>query len=64
MQISFKLIQRINYAELTICMKFQFFVTFSSLFTGSSSLFVFPRGVLYELRHGQKARRQLLQIVF
>ena len=47
MQISLKLIQSINHAELTIYIKFQVLVTFSSLFTGSSSLSVFPRGVLY-----------------
>ena len=47
MQISLKLIQSINHAESTICIKFQLLVTFSSLFTGSSSLSVFPRGVLY-----------------
>ena len=29
------------------CIKFQLLVTFSSLFTGSSSLSVFARGVLY-----------------
>ena len=47
MQISLKLIQAINHAKSTICIKFQLLVTFSSLFTGSSSLSVFPRGVLY-----------------
>ena len=47
MQISLKLIQLINHAKLTIYIKFQLLVTFSSLFTGSSSLSVFPRGVLY-----------------
>ena len=48
MQIGLKLIQSINHAKLTICIRFQFFETFSSLFTGSSSLSVFPRGVLYQ----------------
>ena len=47
MQISLKFIQLINHANLTICIKFQLLVTFSSLFAGSSSLAVFPRGVLY-----------------
>ena len=47
MQISLTLIQSINHAKLTICIKSQFLVTFNSLFTGSSSLSVFPRGVLY-----------------
>ena len=36
-----------NHAKLTIYIKFQLLVTFSSLFAGSSSLAVFPRGVLY-----------------
>ena len=47
MQISLKFIQAINHAKSTTCIKFQLFVTFSSLFTGSSSLSVFARGVLY-----------------
>ena len=47
MQISLKLIQRINHAKSTVCIKFQLLVTFSSLFTASSSLSVFPRSVLY-----------------
>ncbi len=46
MQISLKLIQLINHAKSTNCKKFQLLLTFSSLFTGSSSLSVFPRGVL------------------
>ena len=40
----------INYAKSTVCIKFQLLVTFSSLFTGSSSLSVFPRSVLYVFR--------------
>ena len=48
MQISLKLIRLINHAKITVCIKFQLLVTFSSLFTGSSSLSVFPRSVLYE----------------
>ena len=47
MQISLKFIRGINHAKSTICIKFQLLVTFSSLFTGSSSLSVFERGVLY-----------------
>ena len=47
MQISLKVIRLINHAKITVCIKFQFPVTFSSLFTGSSSLSVFPRSVLY-----------------
>ena len=43
MQISLKLIWLINHAKITVCIKFQLLVTFSSLFTGSSSLSVFPR---------------------
>ena len=50
MQISLKIIRSINHAKSTICIKFQLLVTFSSLFTGSSSLSVFPRGVLYRTR--------------
>ena len=46
MQISLKLIRLINHAKITVCIKFQLLVTFSSLFTGSSSLSVFPRSVL------------------
>ena len=38
MQISSKLIRGINHAKSTVCIKFQFLVTFSSLFTASSSL--------------------------
>ena len=49
MQISLKLIQAINHAKSTVCIKYQLLVTFSSLFTGSSSLSVFPQGVLYLL---------------
>ena len=33
--------------KVTVCIKFQLLVIFTSLFTGSSSLSVFPRGVLY-----------------
>ena len=47
MQISLKFIQAINHAKSTIYIKFQLLVTFSFLVTGSSSLSVFPRGVLY-----------------
>ena len=47
MQISLKLIRLINHAKITISIKFQLLVTFSSLFTGSSSFSVFPRSVLY-----------------
>ena len=47
MQISLKLIRLMNHAKMTVCIKFQLLVTFSSLFTGSSSLSVFPRSVLY-----------------
>ena len=47
MQISLKLIWGINHANLTVCIKFQLLVTFSSLFTASSSLSVFARSVLY-----------------
>ena len=47
MQISLKLIHAINHAKSTVCIKFQLLVIFSSIFTGSSSLSVFPRGVLY-----------------
>ena len=47
MQISLKLIQGINHAKSTVCIKFQLLVTFSSLFTASSSLSVFARSVLY-----------------
>ena len=47
MQISLKIIQSINHAKSIVCIKFQLLVTFSSLFTGASSLSVFPRGVLY-----------------
>jgi len=49
MQISLKLIRLINHAKITVCIKFQLLVTFSSLFTGSSSLSVFPRSVLYTI---------------
>ena len=49
MQISLKLIGLINHAKITVCIKFQFFVISSSLFTDSSSLSVFPRSVLYVL---------------
>ena len=48
MQISLKLIQAINHAKSTVCIKFELLVTFGCLFTGSSSLSVFPRGVLYD----------------
>ena len=51
MQISLKFIQGINHAKSTTCIKFQLLVTFSSLFTGSSSLSVFARGVLYHLQN-------------
>ena len=47
MQISLKFIRLINHARITVCIKFQLLMTFSSLFTGSSSLSVFPRSVLY-----------------
>ncbi len=47
MQISLKLIRGINKAKSTVCIKFQFLLTFSSLFTASSSLSVFGRSVLY-----------------
>jgi len=48
MQISLKIIQSINHAKSTVCIKFQLLVTFSSLFTASSSLPVFPPSVLYK----------------
>ena len=57
MQISLKLIQLINHAKITVCIKFQSLVTFSSLFTGSSSLSVFPRSVLYIQMNGRLAGR-------
>ena len=41
-----KLIQAINHAKSTVCTKFQFLVTFSSLFTASSVLKAFPRLLL------------------
>ena len=47
MQISLKFIWAINQAKSTACIKFQLLVIFSSLFTDSSSLSVFPRSVLY-----------------
>ena len=47
MQISLKIIRSINHAKSTVCIKFQFLVTFSSLFTASSSLSVFPPSVLH-----------------
>ena len=49
MQISLKLIRLINHVKITVCIKFQLLVTFSSLFTGSSSLSVFPRGVFHPI---------------
>ena len=55
MQISLKLIRLINHAKRTVCIKFQLLVIFSSLLTGSSSLSVFPRGVLY-LHDGAEPR--------
>ena len=51
MQISLKLIQGINHAKSTVCIKFPLLVTFSFLFTASSSLSVFPRSVLYMYPH-------------
>ena len=50
MQISLKLIRSINHAKSTVYIKFQLLVTFSSLFTASSSLPVFPLSVLYLVR--------------
>ncbi len=47
MQISLKLLRGINHAKSTVCIKFQLLVTFSTLFTASSSLSVFARSVLY-----------------
>ena len=47
MQISSKFIQAMNHAKSITCIKFLLLVTFSSLFTGSSSLSFFARGVLY-----------------
>ena len=49
MQISLKLIQAINHAKSTVCIKFLLLVTFSSLFTASSSLSVLTQSVLYLL---------------
>ena len=49
MQISLRLILSINHAKLTMCIRFQLLVTFSSLVTGSSSLSVFLWGVLFLL---------------
>ena len=54
MQISLKLIQGINHAKSTVFIKSQLLVTFNSLFTGSSSSSVFPRGVLYIGRRERK----------
>ena len=54
MQISLKLIQAINHAKSTVCIKFQL----SSLFTGSSSLSVFPRGVLYRGEKGKEKEKE------
>ena len=51
MQISLKIIRSINHAKSTVCIKFQLLVTFSSLFTASSSLPVFPPSVLYISLH-------------
>ena len=51
MQISLKIIRSINHAKSIVCIKFQLLVTFSSLFTASSSLPVFPPSVLYILLH-------------
>ena len=48
MQIRLKLIRSINHAKSTVYIKFQLLVTFSSLFTASSSLPVFPLSVLYQ----------------
>ncbi len=45
MQISLKLLRGINHAKSTVYIKFQLLVTFSSLFTASSSLSVFARSV-------------------
>ena len=58
MQISLKFIQAINHAKSTVCIKFQLLVTFSSLFTGSSSLSVFPRGVLYRGEKGKEKEKE------
>ena len=54
MQISLKLIWSINHAKSTVCIKFQLLVTFSSLFTASSNLPVFPLSVLYVLKIGPR----------
>ena len=63
MQISLKLIQSRNYAKKSIYIKFQLLVTFSYLFTGSSSLSVFPRGVLYLFtKTGVKLRKYGSQV--
>ena len=60
MQISLKIIRSINHTKSTVCIKFQLLATFSSLFTASSSLSVFPPSVLYadDIKRRMSRRRK------
>ena len=64
MQISLKLIQAINHAKSTVCMKFQLLVTFISLFTAPSSLSVFPPSVLYHQKQRSRKRHYLYCVLY